>query len=250
MPTLEIRRAGLAPEYATATIDYLISVLIWPAECDERVEFMRTCAVGRMAALGAAVPAMLQGIAPEDLLEAMPSRVLGAWMEPRIYRGAAAGEFYATAVARRELGQLVSIASLREAMTTPDRRRLHPGADIGDTTLEGTLRDFRAVAHLGATDQAGQLAAVGGANPARPHQHAGSAGRRQSRSPAECRSAGRQRPGASPRARLGQDRPLGAAGRGLGPGAGSARLYAAARPDRMVPCRTVGGGIGGRADDF
>ena len=42
MPTLEITRRGLAPDHASATFDYVLSIMLWPIECEMRREFQRT----------------------------------------------------------------------------------------------------------------------------------------------------------------------------------------------------------------
>lgn len=152
MPTLQITRAGLAPEHAAATLDYVTSIMLWPLECDMRTEFQRTCAAGRRAAAAVAVP----GLAAEpglysELEDILPPRILKKELQPQLGRGFRVGEFYASAcglTAWERPGKPISIKQLRGQMTTEARRKAHPAMDVGDKLLERDLHDFRSVATL------------------------------------------------------------------------------------------------------
>jgi hypothetical protein len=79
MPTLAITRAGLAPAHAVATLDYLLSIMLWPVECDMRQHFLRAAAAHRRAAAAIAVPGI-----PADLgLYAELATIIPYWMLER-----------------------------------------------------------------------------------------------------------------------------------------------------------------------
>ena len=163
MPTLEITRAGLAPQHADATNHYIFSIMLWPVECDARREFQRSCAALRRADAAAAVPGM-----PADpdlfreLAEIVPLRILENELMPQYHRGLRVSYFYAAACGIATWGQPgipLSIKRLRDKITEPAHRALHPALDVGDKLLERDLRDFRSVsmlwaaAHVSAAEQ-------------------------------------------------------------------------------------------------
>lgn len=154
MPTLEIRRAGLRPEYAAMTFNYLLGIMLWPVECDARRDFMRTCAAGWKIDLNTAVPGLQSDI--ELLLNEaidVPSReFLSQQMRPRIARGYRVGEELAAAIGLATWANparaRVSIKSLRAELTMPERRKLHSAMNVSEKTLQKDSLEFRRVAHL------------------------------------------------------------------------------------------------------
>jgi len=154
MPTLEIRRAGLRPEYAAMTFNYLLGIMLWPVECDARRDFMRTCAAGWKIDLNTAVPGLQSDI--ELLLNEaidVPSReFLSQQMRPRLARGCRVGLELARAIGNSTWANpsstRVSIKRLRADITTPELRKLHPWMDVGEKTLQKDSLEFRQVAHL------------------------------------------------------------------------------------------------------
>ena len=159
MPTLEITRAGLGPEHAMATRNYLLSVMLWPRERDaaERAEFMRTCAAAEAADKAVAVPAMgAAGLGDllRQTIEARPPRDFEAEISRREKIGLQIGEYYAVLwqpAALKRVGVMAepySVKQLQGAMTSPRRRALHPDVIKSDKTLESVLADFRPAACL------------------------------------------------------------------------------------------------------
>jgi hypothetical protein len=150
MPTLEITRAGFRPEHAMMTRNYLLSIMLWPVECDQRREFMRTCELAVAIDATKAVPGAAGGNAAELAERAFNVR-RPVDHQPEIDRrtkiGAQIGEFYATAWVYGEIDRPFSVKAIRGALTTPARRKLHP-AVMGDKSLEAALREYRPVATL------------------------------------------------------------------------------------------------------
>jgi hypothetical protein len=155
MPTLEITNAGLAPEAAPMTLNYLLGIMIWPAECDARREFLRTLTAQRRRDLFAVAPETAD---PAEILEVMDELAsvrspesLKENMQSRIERGSRVGEEFAAAIGIAtwvKPGSLVSIKNLRWRMTTSQRRAAHPAMNVGEKQLEKDSREFRAVCHL------------------------------------------------------------------------------------------------------
>jgi len=154
MPTLEIRRARLRPEYAAMTFNYLLGIMLWPVECDARRDFMRTCAAGWKIDLNTAVPGLQSDIELllNEAIDVSPRESLSQQMRPRLARGERVGLELAKAIAEATWGNparaRVSIKSLRGEMTTPERRKLHPAMDVSEKTLQKDSLEFRSVAHL------------------------------------------------------------------------------------------------------
>jgi hypothetical protein len=147
-PTLQITRAGLRPEHAAATRNYLLSVMLWPAECDARTEFMKTCAAAAAVDAAEAVPgAPLSPELLQHVLQARSPKDHQNEVNRRITIGAQVGEFYARASQDAEFEQPFSVGEIRRRMTSPARRKLHP-AVLGDKSLEAALREFRPSAPL------------------------------------------------------------------------------------------------------
>ena len=147
MPTLQITRAGLAPENLRATVEALQAVMFWPRDQDRREAFLRTCDAARRAELAEAVPG---AFAPADLTtlicDALHVRAPAEWrdeMEQRLYRGTLVGIFFAECWNNRVRGKSVSVKQVYNLMTTDQWRMQHPEADISAKTLEAAIRDFR-----------------------------------------------------------------------------------------------------------
>jgi hypothetical protein len=88
MPILQIGRGGLSAEHAAATFDYVISVMIWPTECDMRREFQRSCGIARRTEAAAAVPGLpVGGDLFKEALAAWPPDLLAREARPQIERG-------------------------------------------------------------------------------------------------------------------------------------------------------------------
>jgi hypothetical protein len=106
MPTLEIRRARLRPEYAAMTFNYLLGIMLWPVECDARRDFMRTCAAGWKIDLNTAVPGLQSDIELllNEAIDVSPRESLSQQMRPRLARGERVGLELAKAIAEATWG--------------------------------------------------------------------------------------------------------------------------------------------------
>lgn len=151
MPTLQITRAGMAPEHAMATCNYLLSLMLWPVECDDRTEFLQTCAAAAAIDAARAVPGAAHS--PDLIEQALRARRPADFqqvIDRRVQLGLQVGEYYASAwqhtLPEMELPPFVA-GEARRLMTSPQRRALHSGV-LGEKSLENVLREFRPAACL------------------------------------------------------------------------------------------------------
>lgn len=147
MPTLKITRRGLAPDYLRATFEYLLGVMLWPADEDRRDEYLHTCAAMRHADLAAAVPgAFTAAEMVSSLQEAALARAPADWREEmisRLHRGLLVGLYFARCWNRAVTGERVVIKELHALMTSTEFRAQHPSVDLGPKALEAAIRQFR-----------------------------------------------------------------------------------------------------------
>jgi hypothetical protein len=147
---LEITPAALAPQHMRATIEYLVAIKLWPGfeQAERRREFLRTCAAARIVDDAKAVPGTLRVEMLDLAFDALPKSAFTADIRRRVAEGLHVGEYYATAIALDRASLPVSVKHLRKFQTRPERRRLHPSADIGESQLRDLLREYRPALHL------------------------------------------------------------------------------------------------------
>ena len=149
MPTLQITRQGFAPEHAGTAHDYVLSIKLFPIECDDRLELQRSQSVHRRKVAALAVPGMpglaMDGDLADELEDVLPKRLIAEKLRPQIARGFRVGYFFACAYSHWYRGQgPLAIKLLQGDILQAG----HPVLDVSEKLVELDRHEFQSVGPL------------------------------------------------------------------------------------------------------